>query len=252
LKTTFAIILAIVGFVSSGPIGAIIGFFIGLYIEHVSRDDANERQQPKAPPFGKERSHSHQGTSFNYHLLILIAAIMNADGSAMKSELELVKRMLTRTYGEQTAQQMLLVLREMLKQRQDVTMVCRQIRGQMAYSQRLELMHVLFRISRADGEINTSEMQMLQQISSQMAITTPDFLSLRAMFVSSPDSEFQILEISATATEDEVKKAYRKMAMKSHPDRLQGLNETEKKAAEEKFLRVKKAYENIKRKKGWT
>ncbi len=171
---------------------------------------------------------------------------MNADGSAMKSELELVKRMLTRTYGEQTAQQMLLVLREMLKQRQDVTMVCRQIRGQMAYSQRLELMHVLFRISRADGEINTSEMQMLQQISSQMAITTPDFLSLRAMFVSSPDSEFQILEISATATEDEVKKAYRKMAMKYHPDKVRGLGEQHEKSANEKFIKVQEAYEQIK------
>lgn len=253
MKTTFAIILAIIGFISSGPVGAIVGFLIGLYIEHISKDaESTTLNTENSGENARNTQAAHQPGSFNYHLLILIAAIMNADGSAMKSELELVKRMLTRTYGEQTAQQMLLILREMLKQRHDVTQVCRQIRGQMAYSQRLELVHILFRISRADGDINSSEMQLLQHIASQLAITTPDFLSIRAMFVSSPDSEFQILEVDANAGEDEVKRAYRKMVMKFHPDRLTGLNEAEKKAAQEKFIRVKKAYENIKRKKGWT
>jgi DnaJ like chaperone protein len=71
------------------------------------------------------------------------------------------------------------------------------------------------------------------------------------MFVHSPDSDFTILDVATTATEEEVKKAYRKMAMRFHPDKLQGLGEDEKKAAEEKFVRVQKAYENIKRRKGW-
>jgi DnaJ like chaperone protein len=185
-------------------------------------------------------------------LLVLIAAIMNADGSAMRSELELVKRMLVRTYGEQRASDLLLVLREMLKEKQDVSYVCRHIRGAMAYSQRLELLHVLFRISRADSEINPSELQMLQFIATQMAITTPDFLALRAMFVTTPDSEYKILDVSPDAGEEDVKKAHRKMAMRFHPDRLLGLSEKEKKAAEEKFLAVQKAYESIKRKKGWS
>lgn len=245
MKISIAIAGAVIGFLASGFVGAVVGFLIGLYVEYVS--SSGEQSQPETesyrtvPPAG----------DFTHHLLVLIAAVMNADGSAMKSELELVKRMLVRTYGEYRASQLLLVLRELLRQKQDVSLVCRQIRGQMHYSQRLELLHVLFRISRADSDINPSELQMLQFIATQMAITTPDFLSLRAMFVTTPDSDFKILDVSPDAGEEDIKKSYRKMAMRFHPDRLQGLSEAEKKAAEEKFLAVKKAYENIKRKKGW-
>ncbi|MFM7764991.1 MAG: TerB family tellurite resistance protein [Sphingomonadales bacterium] len=244
MKISIAIIGAVIGLISGGPIGAVVGFLIGMYIEYAGSEDAQPRPEQtyrQAPP-----------TDFSRHLLILIAAVMNADGSAMRSELELVKRMLVRTYGEQRAAHLLLILREMLKEKQEVTFVCRQIRGEMAYSQRLELLHILFRISRADSDINPSELQLLQHIASQMGITTPDFLSLRAMFVSSPDSDYKILDVNTNADEEEVKKAYRKMAMRFHPDRLLGLSDNEKKAAEEKFLSVQKAYENIKRKRGWS
>ena len=242
---TFAFIGAIIGFLSAGYIGAVFGFLIGMYLEFANRPTDQDSK--------KEYSTSNQEaiSDFSHHLLVLIAATMNADGSAMKSELDLVKRMLVRTYGEHKASHLLIVLREMLKQPQDVTQVCRHIRARMAYSQRLELLHILFRISRADAEINPSELQLLHYIATQMAITTPDFLSLRAMFVSSPDSDFKILDVSPNAGEDEVKKAYRKMALRFHPDRLLGLADNEKKAAEEKFIAVQKAYENIKKRKGW-
>jgi len=243
---SFAIIGAIIGFLSAGPIAAVFGFLIGMYLEYAGKQNSNNESTER------NTSGNYEGVSdFSHQLLILIAATMNADGSAMKSELELVKRMLVRTYGEYKASNLLIILREMLKEPQDVTQVCRHIRARMAYSQRLELLHILFRISRADAEINPSELQLLNFIATQMAITTPDFLALRAMFVSSPDSDFKILDVSSDAGEDEVKKAYRKMAMRFHPDRLQGLSENEKKSAEEKFIAVQKAYENIKKRKGW-
>ncbi|MBM3400208.1 MAG: molecular chaperone DjlA [Bacteroidetes bacterium] len=244
MKISIAIIGAVIGLISGGPVGAVVGFLIGMYIEYAGSESArqdNGAGYRESPP-----------TDFARHLLILIAAVMNADGSAMRSELDLVKRMLIRTYGEQRAAHLLLILREMLKEKQEVGFVCRQIRSEMAYSQRLELLHILFRISRADSDINPSELQLLQQIATQMGITTPDFLSLRAMFVTSPDSDYKILDVATDAGEDEVKKAYRKMAMRFHPDRLLGLTDSEKKAAEEKFLSVQKAYENIKRKRGWS
>jgi DnaJ like chaperone protein len=240
LKIQIALAGAIIGFIAGGPFGAIVGFLIGMYVEYISKDAQN--QEDIADPGGnREYRPSYEPNDFSRALLILIAATMNADGVAMKSELEMVKRMLVRTYGEERSRQMLLHLRDLMKQHHDITVVCRQIRMRMVYSQRLELLHVLFRVSNADSDINAQELLLLTNISVQLGVTTADFNSLKAMFITTPDAEYKILDVATTAGEEEVKKAYRKMAMRFHPDRLNGLGDSEKKAAQEKFVKVQKA-----------
>jgi len=246
---SFRIIGAVIGFLSSGPFGAVVGFLIGSYIDYAYNGESSNNE------YNRQNSFSYQGhpsqVNFKNSLLVLIAAVMKADGKAMKSELDLVKSMLIRTYGEQQSKEMLLTLRDYLKQEHNLYEVCRNLRNRMGYSQRLELVHILFRISRADGNVSDAEVNIIQIVSNQLGVSTPDYLSLKAMFVSSSDADYKILDVSATASETDVKKAYRDLAKRFHPDRLQGLSETEKTAASEKFVRVQKAYENIKKKKGW-
>ena len=67
------------------------------------------------------------------------------------------------------------------------------------------------------------------------------------MFVPNTDGDYKILEIDPNATNDEVKKAYRRMAMKFHPDKVSTLGEEVQHAAKEKFQKVNQAYENIKK-----
>jgi len=67
----------------------------------------------------------------------------------------------------------------------------------------------------------------------------------------SKDNAYKILEIDKSATDDEVKKAYRKMAKKYHPDRLQDIGDAHKEAAKEKFQKVQAAYEKIKEERGF-
>ncbi len=223
---------------------------IGSYIDQAYGGTSEEsyEQNNFSNPYQSQRVHP---ADFKNSLLILIAAVMKADGVAMKSELDLVKSMLLRTYGENETRLMLLKLRDYLKEDHNLNDVCRNLRNRMGYSPRLELVHILFRISRADGVISEAEVQLIQQVATQLGISTPDYLSLRAMFVESVDSDYKILDVSNSASEEEVKKAYRKLALRFHPDRLQGLSDNEKKSAEEKFIRVQKAYENIKKNKGW-
>lgn len=247
-----AIAGGLIGLVAGGPGGAAIGLVIGFFVDYLnSQDDSESRKQQQDNYRGSTSGYVNTTDLFASWLLILIAAMMNADGSAMKSELEMVKRMLIRTYGEQKAQQYLLQLRDLLKQRHDIPEVCRNLRNRVSYGQRLELLHVLFRISMADNHINNQEMQMLVFIGNHLGISSHDFNSLRAMFEVTADSDYIILEVDNNATEEMVKKAYRKKAMEFHPDRVVGLNEAEKKVANEKFIRVQKAYENIKAKRGW-
>lgn len=248
---SFRIIGAIIGFLSSSFFGAVVGFMIGSYIDHAYGGNNQESSGSNSftnPNFQNQNTHP---ADFKNSLLILIAAVMKADGVAMKSELDLVKSMLLRTYGENESRLMLLKLRDFLKEEHNLNEVCRNLRNRMSYSPRLELIHILFRISRADGIISEAEIQLIQHVATQLGISTPDYLSLRAMFVESVDSDYKILDVSTSATEDEVKKAHRKLALRFHPDRLQGLSDNEKKSAEDKFIRVQKAYENIKRKNGW-
>ena len=70
------------------------------------------------------------------------------------------------------------------------------------------------------------------------------------MFYKDTDSAYDVLEISPNATDDEVKSAYRRMAMKNHPDKVATLGPDVQKAAEEKFRKIQEAYETIKRQRG--
>ena len=249
---SFRIIGALIGFFSSGFFGAIVGFMIGSYVDYAyGAEETTSYNQGSFNSYGGYQTNQVHPSDFKNSLLILIAAVMKADGVAMKSELDLVKSMLLRTYGEQESRNMLLQLREYLKKEHNLNEVCRNLRNRMSYSPRLELVHILFRISRADGVISDAEISLIQQVATQLGVSHTDYLSLKAMFVESADADFKILDVSNSASEEEVKKAYRKLAMRFHPDRLQGLSEGEKKSAETKFLRVQKAYENIKKKKGW-
>jgi DnaJ like chaperone protein len=70
------------------------------------------------------------------------------------------------------------------------------------------------------------------------------------MFVKDTDSAYKILEIEPNATNEEVKKAYKKMAVKYHPDKVSHLGEDVRKAAEEKFQNLNAAYNEIKKQRG--
>jgi DnaJ like chaperone protein len=225
------------GWAFGGPIGALIGFGLGSLI-----DGQTEVQQL---PHGRTG-----GGDFAVSLLVLSAAIMKADGKVLKSELNYVKSFLVTQFGTTAANEQLHMLREILKQDIPLHEVTAQIRSYMDYDSKLQLMHYLWGIAQADGVIDNSEMRLLDQIAVQLGITPPDADSIKAMFVQSTDEAYKILEISPDASDAEVKKAFREMAKKYHPDRVSHLGEEYRKAAEDKFKKVNEAYEKIKKERG--
>jgi DnaJ like chaperone protein len=180
-------------------------------------------------------------------LLVLVAAVMKADGKVVKSELDYVKQFFVRQFGPESAKQALLMLKDILKQEIPVRDVCLQIKGNMDYSSRLQLLHLLFNLSLADSVIHPSEIQIIEKISSYLGVNSNDFLSIRNMFIPETDSSYKILEIVPSSSNEEVKKAYRRMAMKYHPDKVSHLGDDIRKSADDKFAMVNEAYEKIKR-----
>ncbi|MCO6501430.1 MAG: TerB family tellurite resistance protein [Vicingus serpentipes] len=229
------------GWAFLGPMGALLGFAIGSVIDQsIDVDEA---------PL-KRRSYQTTPNDFGASLLVLVAAVMKADGKVLKAELEYVKRFFYKQFGSERTKQHLLVLRELLKKDIPIQDVCLQIKTYTMYPARLQLMHLLFGVASVDGEVHPSELEVIQQIAAYLGIRQPDYNSIKAMFFKEVDGAYKILEITKAASDDEVKKAYRRMAVKYHPDKVSHLGEEFKVSAEEKFRKVKEAYENIRKERG--
>ncbi len=237
------------GWVLGGPIGAIIGIIIGSFFDTSSGEQTETADRPIY------KKHTQEG-DFKVSFLVLIAAIMRADGKVMRSELDLVKKFLLEQFGKPEAERLLLLLKEILKQPFDVVEVGKQIRIYMEYPIRLQMAYFLFSLAAVDGEVQRSEVEELERICKIIGIYPKDYASLKAMFVrevsdvSGLSGAYSILEISPDATDEEVKKAYRKMALKYHPDKVAHLGTSVQESAKVKFQRLNQAYNEIKRQRG--
>jgi DnaJ like chaperone protein len=187
---------------------------------------------------------------FTMSLLTLTAAVMKADGRILKSELEYVREYFSKSFGPAASQEAMLYLRDLLKQEIPLRDVCYQIKHRLDHSSRLQLLHFLFGVSKADGKVHPREVEIIEKIAGYLGISAKDMGSIKAMFYEDTDAAYRVLEIEASVKDDEVKKAYRKMANKYHPDKVAYLGEDIRKAAGEKFRKVKNAYETVKKDRG--
>jgi DnaJ like chaperone protein len=237
------------GWALGGPIGGLLGLVFGSMYDGM-QSGVFEYQGQQGHPYGAPGATKTRPGDFAASLIVLSAAVMKADGKVLKSELDYVKQFFVRQFGEQLAGENLLVLRELLKQDINVQAVSQQIRMYMDPASKLQLLHFLFGISQADKHVHSAEVEEIRRISNFLGIRTADFESIKAMFYKDLYSAYNILETTPDANDDELKKAYRKMATKYHPDKVSHLGEEFQKAAKEKFQEVQAAYEQIKKERG--
>ena len=237
-------ILGGLGFAMGGPIGALIGVFVA------SLFDGNKAG------FTTTKSHSYtrratQG-DVQVSIIVLIACVIKADGRVLKSEINYIKPFLLRSFGEEGAKQALQLLKELLEKDIDAISVARQIGQHVNYSTRLELVHLLLNVANSDGEMEQNELRIVEKISIAMSVQNADYQSLLALYQRQKDANwaYTALEIAPTATDDEVKKAYRRMAMKYHPDKVANAGEKIREQATDKFRGINEAYEFIKKQRG--
>ena len=156
------------GWAFGGPIGALIGFALGSLFDSDDRP-AGQRRQTAAG-------------DFKMSLLVLIACIIKADGTVKASELETVRRILVANFGRQEADEAMRILDRLLSQNINETQVAGQIDRNMNYSSKLELLHILFQIAYADGEVSPQELAVLQRIAGIFGISRIDFDAIRAPY----------------------------------------------------------------------
>ena len=263
------------GWVAWGPIGALIGYLLGkavdTYIDGSHQLPGGDGWEQRQSGQGSYRQQTGQGSydrgtstqsrqgrytadeqrnSFFVSLLVLSSAVIKADGRTHPAELRTVREFIRTNFGEQAASQAEQILQRLDSQQVNIYSVGGQIAANMNYSQRLQLFQYLVSIATSDGDFSASEKSVLEAIASAILLTSTDAASIIAMYYKEADSAYTVLEISPSATDDEVRSAYRRMAMKYHPDRVATLGPEVQKAAEEKFKKIQEAYAAIKKQRG--
>lgn len=263
------------GWILSGGnvLGAIAGYCIGSLLSDATstaerengfngngntfRNDYSDTQFNQRP-FEEDRN------SFLFSMLVLSSYIIKADGKIMHSEMNCVRNFLRNNFGEQAVRQgedILLKLFEMQKQqgattfKETIRKSCVEISFHMNIGQRLQLLDYLIIIAKVDGTVSPEEVYALKEVATYLGLSAQDVDSMLNMEASSNqqigfDEAYKILGISPNATNDEVKAAYRKMALKHHPDRVSSLGDDVREAAEKKFQEINNAKERIYKARG--
>ena len=252
-----------IGIIAGHFWGGVLGWFLGSLIDRLFA--------PKV----KIYTQHYQRSDFMESMLILTAAVLKADGHVERSEFAYVRDYLVRSLGPMHAQDAMNRLTEILGESYNIESVCSELRQSSTIHERLLIIQFLFGVATADGELHQSEVSVIELIAQWSGVARSDYESIKAMFTYSYansgnngsyssggngntggyrshtlDSDYQILEISPDASDDEVKKAYRSLAKKYHPDRVAHLGDDMRKAAEEKFSRLSQAYDNIRKSRG--
>lgn len=239
-------IIAIIGYSLFRFPGAILGFLLGSVFENFNKSKGGGQSI-----FTQSRGQVSPA-EFELNLLSLASIVIKADGVVNQKELDFVRQYFVQAYGKDQANATFKVFNEQIKKQElSSQTICSFLKQRMRYESRLQILHFLFSISKADGHVSEAEVNEINSISGFLGINHRDFESIKAMFFSNPDSAYKILEIDRSASAADIKKAYRAMVKKYHPDKLQHMDEVYQKGAEEKFRKVQEAYEQIQKEKGF-
>jgi len=254
------------GFMSGGPLGALAGIVLGSVFDSML-DSVNTPEtqgtfdgqsgyesQTYGRQYSRQQTYEGQRNSFLFSMLVLASYIIKADGRVMHSEMELVRNMLRQNFGEVACQQGDEILRRLFDEqkregvqrfRQTVMDCCRQIARNMDYAQRLQLLNFLVMIAQADGRVDASEVAAMKECAQWMQMQADEVDSMLGLGKDDLESAYRVLGVSPSATDDEVKRAYRRLALEHHPDKVAALGEDIRKAAEKKFQEINAAKDKI-------
>ncbi len=244
-----------------GPLGALAGFIFGHLMDSGESTSTGGQYSHQESTYYTD-SVQGQRESFLFSMLVLTSYIIRADGKVMHSEMEFVRAFLRRNFGDEAAQQgneILLKLFEEEKRqkshspyewRDTIRQCSEQIAGALNYSERLQLLNYLVLIAQADGRVPDSERNALYEVAGYLHMSSDEVDSMLHMKSDSLDDAYAVLGISSSATDDEVKAAYRKKALEHHPDRVAKLGEDVRKSAEQKFQEINEAKDRIYKARG--
>lgn len=250
---------ALLGYITTKSfLGAFFGFLVGGFIDYFQQAALFlKKQQNSNQSFGElfesvYRPYQRSQTSYDFKtiLLILSAEIMKSDEKVLKSELNFVKSFMKQQFGASFDGDDLQRLKNYIQdQNLPISEVCMILRSQTPAQTRGQILYYLHSIANADGDFSSREKNIIEKIAQQLGI---QFREQKQPFNKqlSTEEACRTLGLSPQASAEEIKKTYRKLALKYHPDKVSQLDEKAQKETKVKFQAIQEAYEVLKKAKG--
>ena len=227
-----------IGWTFGGPLGGVLGFISGAVVDSIFLIKEEKK------PIG----------IFSTNLLVLLAAVLKADMPASSSKIKLIKRFLKKNYDAKTADEAFSQLEEILRQDIPIDDACTKIRNSLDYSSCLQLAQFIYKLARIDGKITEATQLIINAIANGLGVASGNKQNTRQA-ISQNDAisaAYAIMGVNGSANIANIKKAYRKLAVEYHPDKVAHLGEAQKKIANENFLQLTNAYDIIKKERNFT
>lgn len=223
-------LFGMIGFMFAGPLGAIAGVYLG---------HALDKNNPK-------KSGMNARAMFQINMLAILSYVAKVDGHVDPKEVDTIVRVF-RGMGYPSHQMAILqrTLQFSLQQHIDLKETCLNFKRATRYEERLILLKIVYMVVMADQVVHANERVAVDQIVQYLEIDLRDKQSIEAEFLQTDDQYYQILGLKRGAMKTEVKKAYRKLSLIHHPDRVAHLGEEYKKVSTEKFQKISEAYEKV-------
>jgi len=259
-------VCALIGFTIAGFRGAIIGFIVGFILDFNLGFLKEDRRNS-----GEESEHI-----FNKSFPFLLAALINSTGYAGNTVI-LIKEKLINYFGGEKAQILLSNLKNIMNAGFSQTRyenAAYDLLVNFDFNSRRKIVEILYEILKSKGNISNSELSFIRQTANYLNVSFGnDYYDFFSEFFGEnfnynsgeyerndrynynhyqkPTAEpeidpFQILDIDKNSTNDEIKKQYRSLCKKYHPDKTTGLSEKEKVGSEKKIKEIISAYEKVK------
>ncbi len=245
---------ALIGSIA-GPFGTLFGGLIGHLFDR-AMEERQAQGEIRGPGLSFMDPVSQAQVNFLTCLIGLSIAVADAGGRLRPDHLDALRSFLrdSLSYAEEDQEVVQRLIGEMYanRDRLDVAGMCAYYRSVSSPEGRLLLLRLLFQIALADGQgVSRQEEDAIRRIAALLGLEEAVFRRIRAEFVREASGSFDVLGVSPDASPEEITRAYRRLVMENHPDRVASLGPEFVRIAEEKFKAIQEAYEEARREKGF-